>query len=138
MAGPPLSQSSRLTLESPGGHKDAAIAADSPDDGASAHGGNDARSPSNALSQFSIWIAAAIQNVRWLMKATTICIILVLCTPAHAAETSPNHRLALLSRVACPAVREAVKLYGEAAAEQWARSHGVSDAKIEEAKRCLK
>src|SRR5258708_19099593 len=59
------------------------------------------------------------------MKATIICIILVLWTPAHGAETSPNHRLALLSRVTCPAVREAVKLYGEAAAEQWARAHGV-------------
>jgi hypothetical protein len=88
--------------------------------------------------QFLIWIAAAIQNVRWLMKATIICIILVLWTPAHGAETSPNHRLALLSRVTCPAVREAVKLYGEAAAEQWARTHGVSEPRIEQAKRCLK
>ena len=44
----------------------------------------------------------------------------------------------MVSRMACPAVREAVKLYGETAAEQWARSHGVSDAKIEEARRCLK
>ena len=73
------------------------------------------------------------------MKATILCMALVLCTPAHGEETTPpNHRHALLSRVACPAVREAVKLYGETAAEQWARSHGVSDAKIEEAKRCLK
>jgi hypothetical protein len=90
------------------------------------------------LTQFSIWIAAAIQNVRWLMKATIVCIMLVLWTPAHGAETSPNHRLALLSRVTCPAVREAVKLYGEAAAEQWARAHGVSEPRIEQAKRCLK
>ena len=62
----------------------------------------------------------------------------MLCTPVHGEETAPNHRVSLLSRVACPAVREAVKLYGETAAEQWARSHGVSDARIEEAKRCLK
>jgi hypothetical protein len=72
------------------------------------------------------------------MKAIAIYITLVLWAPAHAAEKAPNHRVALLSRVACPAVREAVKLYGEAAAEQWARGHGVSETRIEEAKRCLK
>jgi len=72
------------------------------------------------------------------MKITAICIAVVLWAPAHAAEKAPNHRVALLSRVACPAVREAVKLYGEAAAEQWARGHGVSETKIEEAKRCLR
>jgi hypothetical protein len=72
------------------------------------------------------------------MKAKIIGIALMLCTPAHGEETAPNHRVSLLSRVACPAVREAVKLYGEAAAEQWARSHGASESKIAEAKRCLK
>jgi hypothetical protein len=73
------------------------------------------------------------------MKLTILCIVLILWAAADlGAEKPTNHRLALLSRVACPAVREAVKLYGEAAAEQWARSHGVSEAKIEEAKRCLK
>jgi hypothetical protein len=77
------------------------------------------------------------------MKATMICLALVLGAPAHGEEstpnqTTPNHRIALLSRLTCPAVREAVKLYGEAAAEQWARSHGVSETKIDQAKRCLK
>jgi hypothetical protein len=72
------------------------------------------------------------------MKTITIATALVLCTPAHGAENVPNHRLALIGRVTCPAVREAVKLYGEAAAEQWARSHGFSDERIEQAKRCLK
>lgn len=72
------------------------------------------------------------------MKATIICITLVLWAADQGAQKPHNHRVALLSRVACPAVREAVKLYGEAAAEQWARSHGVSEAKIEEARRCLK
>jgi hypothetical protein len=72
------------------------------------------------------------------MKIITTAIALALCTPVHGAESTPNHRLALLSRITCPAVREAVKLYGEAAAEQWARSHGVSDERIEQAKRCLK
>jgi hypothetical protein len=73
-----------------------------------------------------------------LMKATIICITLVLLAGDQGTEKPTNHRLALLSRVACPAVREAVKVYGEAAAEQWARSHGVSETKIEEARRCLK
>jgi hypothetical protein len=72
------------------------------------------------------------------MKATIICLALVLCAPAHAEDSAPNHRVALLSRLTCPAVREAVKLYGEAMAEQWARSHGVSEAKISLAKQCLK
>jgi hypothetical protein len=72
------------------------------------------------------------------MKAKIIGIALMLCTPAHGEETTPNHRVSLLSRMTCPAVREAVKLYGEAAAEQWARSHGVSESRIEEARRCLK
>jgi hypothetical protein len=77
------------------------------------------------------------------MKATIICLALALGAAAHGAESAPdqsppNHRLALLSRVTCPAVREAVKLYGESAAEQWARSHGVSESRIEQAKRCLK
>jgi hypothetical protein len=73
-----------------------------------------------------------------LMKAAVICITLLLCTPVQGAEKTPNHRLALLSRVTCPAVREAVKLYGEAAAEQWARGHGVSETRIEQARQCLK
>jgi hypothetical protein len=72
------------------------------------------------------------------MKTTIICMTLVFLVADQGTEKPTNHRLALLSRVACPAVREAVKLYGEAAAEQWARSHGVPDAKIEEARRCLK
>jgi hypothetical protein len=72
------------------------------------------------------------------MTATIICMTLVLWVANHSEEKPRNHRMALLSRVACPAVREAVKLYGEAAAEQWARSQGVSETKIEEAKRCLK
>ena len=76
------------------------------------------------------------------MKATILCFALVLCTlctPAHSEEDAPKrHSVALLSRLTCPAVREAVKLYGAAAAEQWARGHGVSEAKIEQARRCLK
>lgn len=72
------------------------------------------------------------------MNAAIICVTFVFLAADPSAEKPTNHRLALLSRVACPAVREAVKLYGEAAAEQWARSHGVPETKIDEAKRCLK
>jgi hypothetical protein len=73
------------------------------------------------------------------MKATIICLALALGAAAHGEQpTAPNHRVALLSRVTCPAVREAVKIYGEAAAEQWARGHGVSESRIEQAKHCLK
>ena len=75
------------------------------------------------------------------MKATVICLALMLGTAAHAVpseEAAPKHRAALMSRITCPAIREAVKLYGAVAAEQWARSHGVSEHKIEQAKRCLK
>jgi hypothetical protein len=75
------------------------------------------------------------------MKTTIIWLALVLCslaTSAHSEETAPKHPVALVSRLTCPAVREAVKLYGAAAAEQWARSHGASEARIEQAKRCLK
>ncbi|HEX9471424.1 MAG TPA: hypothetical protein VF957_17995 [Bradyrhizobium sp.] len=72
------------------------------------------------------------------MKAMIVCIALAYGAPAYGEESTPNHRLALLSRLTCPAVREAVKVYGEAAAEQWARAHGASDTRIEQAKRCLK
>jgi hypothetical protein len=72
------------------------------------------------------------------MKATLIFIALVLGAPAYSEDAAPKHRIALISRVTCPAVREAVKLYGASAAEQWARSHGVSETRIEQAKRCLK
>ena len=75
------------------------------------------------------------------MKATIVCIALVFGTAAHAVpdeEAAPKQRAALMSRITCPAIREAVKLYGAAAPEQWARSHGVSEHKIEQAKRCLK
>jgi hypothetical protein len=73
------------------------------------------------------------------MKKTAICLAFVLAAAsAHAAPSASNHRVALLSHITCPAIREAVKLYGEAAAEQWARGHGVSETRIEQAKRCLK
>jgi len=40
--------------------------------------------------------------------------------------------------VPCWVVKRAVAQYGEAAAESWARSKGISDKDIEKARRCLK
>ena len=40
--------------------------------------------------------------------------------------------------ISCRVVKRAVALYGEAAAEAWARAKGFSDKDIERAKRCLK
>jgi hypothetical protein len=73
-----------------------------------------------------------------LMKTIIVCVALALSTSAHGEENIHNHRVALLTRLTCPAVREAVKIYGEAVAEQWARSHGVSESRIEQARHCLK
>ena len=40
-------------------------------------------------------------------------------------------------RVSCTVVRFYVAKYSVGAAESWARSHGASDAEIENARRCL-
>jgi hypothetical protein len=40
--------------------------------------------------------------------------------------------------IPCWVVKKAVAQYGEAAAESWARSKGISDKEIEKARRCLK
>jgi hypothetical protein len=40
-------------------------------------------------------------------------------------------------RVSCTVVRFYVAKYSAGAAESWARSHGASDAEIENARRCL-
>ena len=40
--------------------------------------------------------------------------------------------------ISCRIVKRAVALYGEAAAEAWARARGLSDHDIERARRCLK
>lgn len=42
-----------------------------------------------------------------------------------------------LRRLSCTLVRYYVAKYSEAAAENWARSHGATDAEIETARRCL-
>ena len=40
--------------------------------------------------------------------------------------------------ISCRIVKRAVALYGETAAEAWARVRGFSDKDIERARRCLK
>jgi hypothetical protein len=40
--------------------------------------------------------------------------------------------------VPCWVVKKAVAQYGEAAVESWARSRGISDKEIEQARRCLR
>jgi len=72
------------------------------------------------------------------MKTTIICVALLLCATPGSAATTADPKLPLMTRVTCPAVREAVKLYGEAAAEQWARTRGISEARIEQARRCIR
>lgn len=46
--------------------------------------------------------------------------------------------LAILLVLNCAAVRSKVALYGEAAAEAWARAHGYTEAQIVAARACLK
>lgn len=43
----------------------------------------------------------------------------------------------ILHRVSCSMVRFYVAKYSAAAAEQWARSNGATDAEVEAARRCL-
>lgn len=58
-----------------------------------------------------------------------IALVLGLIGDAHAADKPLGWR--------CVVVRNAVAVYGEAAALAWAKGHGWSDSRIAEAKRCL-
>ena len=57
------------------------------------------------------------------------CLAGFLIGQAHAADKPVGWR--------CVMVRNAVAVYGEAAALAWAKKHGWSDNRIAEAKRCL-
>ena len=59
------------------------------------------------------------------MIATALLLVTLLAS--SPADTIP-----------CWAVKRAVAQYGEAAAESWARSKGLSSKEIERARRCLK
>jgi hypothetical protein len=59
-----------------------------------------------------------------MIRACIVISVLLSTVPAHA--------------IPCWVVRKAVAQYGEAAAETWARSKGISDKEIEKARRCLR
>ncbi len=61
-----------------------------------------------------------------------LAVCLGVSSPALAGEPS-----SLLHRVSCSVVRYYVEKYSAAAAEQWARSKGATEAEIEAARRCL-
>jgi len=65
-----------------------------------------------------------------LLSVLAVC--LGLSTAASAGEQS-----GILHRVSCSVVRFYVAKYSAAAAEQWARSNGATDAEVDAAKRCL-
>ena len=65
-----------------------------------------------------------------LLSVVAVC--LGLSTAASAGEQS-----GILHRVSCSVVRFYVAKYSVAAAEQWARSNGATDAEVDAAKRCL-
>ncbi len=65
-----------------------------------------------------------------LLSVVAVC--LGLSTAASAGEQS-----GILHRVSCSVVRFYVAKYSAAAAEQWARSNGATDAEVDAAKRCL-
>ena len=62
--------------------------------------------------------------------------VLAVCLGLPAAA-SAGEQSGLLHRVSCSVVRFYVAKYSAAAAEQWARSNGATDAEVEAARRCL-
>jgi hypothetical protein len=61
--------------------------------------------------------------------------VLVICLGASSAASAGES--GILHRASCSLVRFYVAKYSAAAAEQWARSNGATDAEIETAKHCL-
>ena len=59
----------------------------------------------------------------------------VLCTTAGDARAGDQQPI--FHRVSCTVIRFYVAKYSAGAAESWARSHGASEAEIENARRCL-
>jgi len=62
--------------------------------------------------------------------------VLAACLGASSAA-SAGEQSGILHRVSCSMVRFYVAKYSAAAAEQWARSNGATDAEVDAAKRCL-
>jgi hypothetical protein len=65
-----------------------------------------------------------------LLSVSAVC--LGLSSAASAGEPS-----GVLHRVSCAVVRFYVAKYSAAAAEQWARNNGATDAEVETARHCL-
>jgi hypothetical protein len=66
-------------------------------------------------------------------RAIALVAVLVMWGQDALASEKP----AALRRLSCTLVRYYVAKYSESAAEDWARSHGATDAEIETARRCL-
>ena len=62
--------------------------------------------------------------------------MLAACLGASSAA-SAGEPSGILHRVSCSVVRYYVAKYSAAAAEQWARSNGATDAEVEAARRCI-
>ncbi len=69
------------------------------------------------------------------MRLRGPCVLVVLLASASSACAGEQ---GALHRVSCAMVRYYVAKYSAAAAENWARSKGVTEAEIESARRCLK
>jgi hypothetical protein len=68
------------------------------------------------------------------LRCFCVLAILVGLTPSAFATEQPG----VARRASCSVVRYYVARYSVAAAEQWARSNGMSEGQIEAARRCLK
>lgn len=72
-----------------------------------------------------------------LMRAVG-AVALTLSLSSVSSNAVAGSRHGLVQRVSCSVVRFYVARYSESTAEMWARSHGATDAQIEEARRCLR
>jgi hypothetical protein len=61
-------------------------------------------------------------------------LVLLFAVAGDAAAGDQSHGF---HRISCAVVRFYVAKYSVGAAESWARSHGATDAEIENARRCL-
>lgn len=75
------------------------------------------------------------------MWSRGMCVVAICLGLAPQAQARGQLRLlhsGLLHHASCTVVRFYVAKYSAAAAEAWARGHGVTDAEIETARHCLK
>jgi hypothetical protein len=69
-----------------------------------------------------------------MLRGLAAMVLLLVATPGANAGGASG----IAHRVSCTVVRFYVAKYSASAAEMWARSHGASDAEIENARHCLK